>query len=761
MNAPTATAADRQDTAADLLPTATPRRTARAVVELVGPHRRLALVTVAVFVAESLVGLVGPLALGRIVDAVQQHRGDHPVVVASGVLLAAVLAQAVLTALGLRLTARVGETALARLRERVIASAFALPAQRVEQVGAGDLAARIGDDATLVAGALRNVLPNVAGAALTIGFTVLGLTALDWRFALAGLCALPIQIVTLRWYLRTSGPLYAAQRIAGGERTRQILESLSGADTVRAFRLTERQTARVADRSAAAMDYALRAVTLRSRFFGRLNSAEFTGLGLILCVGYWLVHSGHAGVGEATAAALLFVRLFDPVNILLGLAATAQEAAAGLARLVGAADLGAADAAATAPNPTRPGCAAPEAADPDPAKRSLATPGSAGSGRALSGDVTSGLAKPGSASPGVPDAGPADSGPTIPDAADPGPPLSGLAKPGNAGSVVPDAVPADSDAADSGPSKPGRALSGDATPGPSNRAHADPDPANSATAGADTVQAPAGVARGSVSGPDGLARPAAVPAPRAAEAECPVEAVDVRHAYVEGRPVLHGVTLRLAPGEQVTLVGTTGAGKSTLARIVAGVHPPTAGRVTVGVRGRAGRPAVLLLDQDTHVFAGTVAENLLLARPDADEAALEAALEAAGALAWVRALPQELATRIGAGGAALTPVQAQQLALARLALADPPVAVLDESAAEAGSEGARTLEAAARTVLAGRTALVVAHRLGQAAAADRVVVLEDGRIVEEGPHDDLVAAGGHYAELWSAWSARAAVPPGA
>ncbi|MEU6853524.1 ABC transporter ATP-binding protein [Actinacidiphila alni] len=646
MSARTATAADRQDTVADLLPTATPRRTARAVVELVGPHRRLALVTVAVFVAESLVGLVGPLALGRIVDAVQRHRGDHPVVVACGVLLAAVLAQAVLTALGLRLTARVGETALARLRERVIASAFALPAQRVEQVGAGDLAARIGDDATLVAGALRNVLPNVAGAALTIGFTVLGLTALDWRFALAGLCALPIQIVTLRWYLRTSGPLYAAQRVAGGERTRQILESLSGADTVRAFRLTERQTARVADRSAAAMDYALRAVTLRSRFFGRLNSAEFTGLGLILCVGYWLVRSGHAGVGEATAAALLFVRLFDPVNILLGLAATAQEAAAGLARLVGAADLGAADLGAadtTAKDSAsaRPGFAAPDAADPD------------------------------------------------------------------------------------------------------------------------TVQAPAGAARGSVSDPDGLARPTAVPAPRAAEAGYPVEAVDIRHAYVEGRPVLHGVTLRLAPGEQVTLVGTTGAGKSTLARIVAGVHPPTAGRVTVGARGRAGRPAVLLLDQDTHVFAGTVADNLLLARPDADGAALEAALDLAGALAWVRALPQELATRIGAGGAALTPVQAQQLALARLALADPPVAVLDESAAEAGSEGARTLEAAARTVLAGRTALVVAHRLGQAAAADRVVVLEDGRIVEEGPHDDLVAAGGHYAELWSAWSSRAAVPPGA
>lgn len=611
---------------ADLLPTATPARTGRAVLELVGPQRALAFLTAAVFVAEALVGLVGPLALGRIVDIVQQRRGEGPIYVAAGVLLGAVLAQAVLTALGLRLTARVGETALARLRERVIASAFALPAQRVEQVGAGDLAARIGDDASLVAGALRGVLPGVAGAALTIGFTVLGLTALDWRFALAGLCAMPIQLVTLRWYLRHSGPLYAAQRVAGGERTRQILESVSGVETVRAFRLTERHTARVADRSAAAMGYALRAVTLRSRFYGRLNAAEFTGLGLILCTGYWLVHSDRAGVGEATAAALLFVRLFDPVNVLLGLAATAQEAAAGLARLVGAADLAPEPALAPAPVPKA-------------AAQSVPTP---------------------------------------------------------------------------------RAI---------------PVAENSALAPA----------------------PASAPASEQAPAYL-LDARDIHHAYLPGRPVLHGVSLRLAPGEQVTLVGTTGAGKSTLARIIAGVHPPTAGRVSVGAAGRAGRPAVLLLDQDTHVFAGTVADNLLLAHPDADAVALESALEVAGALTWVRALPHGLATPVGSAGLGLTAVQAQQLALARLALADPPIAVLDESAAEAGSEGARTLEAAAREVLAGRTALVVAHRLTQAATADRVVVMDDGRIVEEGPHDVLVAAGGPYAELWAAWSSRATAP---
>jgi ATP-binding cassette subfamily C protein len=153
------------------------------------------------------------------------------------------------------------------------------------------------------------------------------------------------------------------------------------------------------------------------------------------------------------------------------------------------------------------------------------------------------------------------------------------------------------------------------------------------------------------------------------------------------------------------------------------------------------------------VFAGPLAADLRLAAPGADDAQLDAALELVGALAWVRALPDGRETVVGAGGVALTAAQAQQLALARLALADPAVAVLDEATAEAGSAGARVLEAAADRVLAGRTALVVAHRLSQAARADRVVFLEHGRVIEQGAHAQLVAAGGPYAELWRAWSA--------
>ncbi|MGH3599918.1 MAG: ABC transporter ATP-binding protein, partial [Pseudonocardiaceae bacterium] len=159
-----------------------------------------------------------------------------------------------------------------------------------------------------------------------------------------------------------------------------------------------------------------------------------------------------------------------------------------------------------------------------------------------------------------------------------------------------------------------------------------------------------------------------------------------------------------------------------------------------------------LITQEVHVFAGPLGDDLRLAKPDATGEQLHAALARVDALDWALALPDGLDTVVGSGGHSLTVVQAQQLALARLVLADRPVAILDEATAEAGSSGARVLEAAALRALTGRTGLLVAHRLTQAASADAVVVLEAGRVVEQGTHDELLTARGPYAQLWAAWS---------
>ena len=236
-----------------------------------------------------------------------------------------------------------------------------------------------------------------------------------------------------------------------------------------------------------------------------------------------------------------------------------------------------------------------------------------------------------------------------------------------------------------------------------------------------------------------------------------VVARGVRYAYRPGHDVLHGVDLDLQVGERLAVVGPSGAGKSTLGRMLAGIHPPTAGTVAVGEVPLVDLPLddlrghVALVTQEHHVFVGTVSDNLRLAAVDADDADLERALRAVDAWGWVEALPDGLATAVGSGGAPLSPAQAQQLALARLVLADPHTLVLDEATSLLDPRAARHLERSLSAVLEGRTVVAIAHRLHTAHDADRVAVVDAGRITEIGSHDELVAAGGDYADLWHSW----------
>jgi ABC-type multidrug transport system fused ATPase/permease subunit len=252
-----------------------------------------------------------------------------------------------------------------------------------------------------------------------------------------------------------------------------------------------------------------------------------------------------------------------------------------------------------------------------------------------------------------------------------------------------------------------------------------------------------------------------VPPDRTATGDRPdgddLRAEDVRYAYVADRDVLHGIDLDLEPGERVAVVGPSGAGKSTLGRLLAGIHPPRVGRVEVGGVRLVDLPLdtlrqeVALVTQEQHVFVGTLGENLRLARPGATDEELADALAAVDALEWVELMPDGLDTVVGTGGYPLTPAQAQQLALARLVLADPHTLVLDEATSLLDPRAARHLERSLASVLDGRTVVAIAHRLHTAHDADRVAVVEDGLLQELGTHDELVAHDGSYAALWDSW----------
>ncbi|WP_214408336.1 ABC transporter transmembrane domain-containing protein, partial [Pseudonocardia lacus] len=274
-------------------------------------------------------------------------------------------------ALGQAQLVAAGEAALARLREAFVTTALRLPLARVEAAGSGDLTARAAHDIAMVQEVVRRSLPALLRAVLTIVLTLVGLLVLDWRFALAALLAVPIQLLAARSFVRRAVPLYARQRVATGELQQQLLDTVGGARTVVAHGLQDHHTDLVDRRSERAVELTVRGIVLVNGLFGRLNTAEFVGLAAVLAAGYLLVRDGTATIGAATAAALYFHALFAPVNVALGLLDEAQTAAAGLARLAGVVGSGDAEADAVVATTVRP--ADPRGDRPDGPPRITAT----------------------------------------------------------------------------------------------------------------------------------------------------------------------------------------------------------------------------------------------------------------------------------------------------------------------------------------------------------------------------------------------------
>ena len=230
----------------------------------------------------------------------------------------------------------------------------------------------------------------------------------------------------------------------------------------------------------------------------------------------------------------------------------------------------------------------------------------------------------------------------------------------------------------------------------------------------------------------------------------------------ETKPALQHVSMTVPPGQTVALVGATGAGKSTFAKLVARFYDPTEGRVLVDgydlrtVKAQSLRSQMGIVPQEAFLFSGTVGENIAFGRPDATQEEIEAAARAVGAWDFVAALPDGLDTEVGERGVQLSAGQRQLVAFARALIADPRILVLDEATSNVDLHTEGRIEAGLRRLLAGRTAIVIAHRLSTIRQAGRIVVLDQGRVVEQGTHDDLLAAGGAYERLYRDWAEQAA-----
>ena len=572
------------------LPVASTPQILRAMWSLIGDHKRIVTLVVALQLGAALTGAGIPWIVNYALNRISDGTDAKTITALIAVALALVLVGAVLAYFAEYFSKIMGERMFAQLRESLVHSVTHLPLSTVEEAGTGDLLGRTTRDIEQVQFMIRNGISAIMILSATIVVTVAAAFFMSPVLALAMfLPYFPLYLV-MRWYMPRTIPAYRAQASAWARISGVITETIENAETVDALGLGELRNRR--------LDEAVREGWRLERYTAWQRSFLMVGITLsvqlpvvvVLVVGVYLMSIGFVTDGQVVGVALYALQIRGPIGNFTFWIDHMQSAQAALARIFGV-----------------------------------------------------------------------------------------------------------------------------------ELVKADREPTGESPQSSQLV------------------------------------AKKVRYAYREGKDVLHGVDLDLVPGETLAMVGPSGAGKSTFGRMIAGIHPPSGGSVTVGGVNLVDLPEenlqqeVVLVSQEHHVFVGSLADNMRLAREDATEKEMWDALGAVGASSWVRGLECGLETEVGAGGLTLSPARAQQLALARIVLIDPHTLVLDEATSLMDPTAARSLERSLSRVLDGRTVVAIAHRLYTAADADRVAVLIDGRLAELGTHTELVEKGGEYASLWESW----------
>lgn len=618
-------AAEKADEVSGGLAALLRERSRRLLGDLLRPHRRAVIATIALIVVESLAALAGPWLVGIAIDTglppLLNAHDAAPLLAIAAAFAVAVGVQAVTTRMFVTMTGQVGQQVVLELRRRLFAHFLSLEVAFHEDYTSGRVISRQTSDIEAISDLFEEGLDSLIAAILTLLLVGTGMLLLDWKLGLVVLVGfIPLTWLTV-WFRRESASAYRRTREAIALVIVHFVETFGGIRAVQAFRREKRNSDIF---SGLGQDYA-QASTHASRLIAIYGpSISLVGniiTGVVLGYGGLLAIEGNLKVGVLATFLLYLQRFFDPLQDVSQFYNIFQSAASGLEKISGVLEQD-----ASVPEPSVPGPLPIRAAALAPAGRT---------------------------------------------------------------------------------------------------------PAGRASAPGEHYPAPAGRQ---------------------------VRFESVTFGYRDNL-VLPGLDLDIPAGQTVALVGETGAGKTTIARLLGRFYDPGSGRITLdGVDLRqlpdsVLRSEIIVITQENFLFEGSVADNIKLGRPDASAADVQTAARMIGAHDFIAALPEGYDTPVGKRGGRLSAGQRQLISFARAFLAAPAVLVLDEATSLLDIPSERLVQAALRTVLAGRTAVIIAHRLSTVAIADRVLVLDHGRITEDGPPGELMSGDGEYAALHSSWAA--------